>query len=555
MVGPNNSSEDLISSLDLGNPLHLQNNDFTSSTIISVKLSGTENYRVWAGEMKLAINTRNKTAFIDGTCVKSAYANSIPLSNQWERCNSIVLSWLLNYVSEDLYLGQIFSNNAAKVWAELKETYDKLDGEFDIITKLPKCSCAARDDVLKHNKLMKLMQFLMGLNDLFQPIRSILSTKETLLEVEDAFAIVSREESYRGIASSSFGSMFKPQVSSFVGKSNNLSNNWNKRGDNKKFGNIVNNGNKRVPNPNLHCTNCGKVEHTIDRCFDIIGYPSRYKRNPGPKPNGPRTFNANSASSSNEKAPSGTVQANMADFEANQHMTISTLNMFGIIDISDLNLIMGHPNGSLAKIKYVANLKLSENVVLFDVLVVPEYCDLHLNKIVRTSNENGDLYMFDSNSPISSNCQTIGNQIAICFVSKSVWHNRLGHPSDQAVDVLQSDLKFTKDSHVSPCDIYHKAKQTRESFPLSNHKITLIGKHVHINLWGPYKVISKDGFRYFMTIVDDYTRAVWIYLVKTKDEVYGLFVNFINLILNQFKSSTKNVRSDNGTELVNNKNE
>ncbi|GKD38107.1 ribonuclease H-like domain-containing protein [Tanacetum coccineum] len=81
MVGPSNS-EDLISSLDLGNPLHLHNSDFTSSTIISVKLTGTENYRVWAAVMKLAINTRNKTGFIDGTCVKFAYANSVALSSQ-----------------------------------------------------------------------------------------------------------------------------------------------------------------------------------------------------------------------------------------------------------------------------------------------------------------------------------------------------------------------------------------------------------------------------------------------------------------------------------------
>ncbi|GJT32214.1 hypothetical protein Tco_0922633 [Tanacetum coccineum] len=169
MVGPS-SSEDLISSLDLDNPLHLQNSDFRANTIIFVKLTGTENYR-------------------------SAYANSAPQSNQWERCNFIMLSWLLNSVSEDIFLGQIFADNAVEVWAELKETYDKLD----------------REDVLKHNQLMKLMQFLMGLSDVFQPNRSSLLSRETLPDVKDAFAIVSREESHRGIvSSSSFGSVSKP---------------------------------------------------------------------------------------------------------------------------------------------------------------------------------------------------------------------------------------------------------------------------------------------------------------------------------------------------------
>jgi hypothetical protein len=223
------------------------------------------------------------------------------------------------------------------------------------------------------------------------------------------------------------------------------------------------------------------------------------------------------------------------DSGANQHMTINTLNMFGIIDISDLNITVGHPNGTLAKIKYVSNLKLSDKIILYDVLVVPEYSvsllsvhklikdsrmfvgfdetkcyiqDLTQNKIMRTGSANGGLYLFDTPSPCISYNQTIGNLSVTCHVSKSMWHNRLGHPSDQAVNLIQSTLKFTKDSHVSPCDICHKAKQTREPFPLSDHKSSTLGDLVHIDLWGPYKITSRDGFRYFMTIVDDYTRAV-----------------------------------------------
>ncbi|GKD26884.1 ribonuclease H-like domain-containing protein, partial [Tanacetum coccineum] len=217
MVGAS-SSDDKISNLNLGNPLHFQTSDFNSNTIISVKLTGTENYKVWAAAIKSDINTRNKTGFLDGTCLKSIYANK-------------------------LFLGQIFSDNASEVWAQLKETYDKLDGsiifnllqkihnfkqgeltvseyyhqlnslwrEFDIMTKLPKCSYAAREDVSKHNRLIKLMQFLMGLNDVFQPIRSSILARETLPDVKDAFAIISKEESHRGIASSSPCFVTKPQ--------------------------------------------------------------------------------------------------------------------------------------------------------------------------------------------------------------------------------------------------------------------------------------------------------------------------------------------------------
>nr|GEU46919.1 ribonuclease H-like domain-containing protein [Tanacetum cinerariifolium] len=139
---------------------------------------------------------------------------------------------------------------------------------------------------------------------------------------------------------------------------------------------------------------------------------------------------------------------------------------------------------------------------------------------------------------------------SVSNTSSRIWC-RLGHPSNQVVDVLHHDLNFTKDSQVSPCDICHKAKQTREPFPFIDHQTTIIDEIIHLHLWGPYKVISKDGYIYILTIVDDYTRAVWVYLVKTKDEVYDLFVSFVNPIPNQFKCNIKTMSpNDNGRGSV-----
>nr|GFC33735.1 ribonuclease H-like domain-containing protein [Tanacetum cinerariifolium] len=127
-----------------------------------------------------------------------------------------------------------------------------------------------------------------------------------------------------------------------------------------------------------------------------------------------------------------------------------------------------------------------------------------------TGSENGGIYLSDTLFSLSFNCQTLGNQSAICYVSKSLRHNRLGHPTDQAIDVIQSNPNFTIDSHISPCEICHKAKQTREPFPFSANLTTSVGEIVHLDLWGPYKVVSKDGFIYFLTIVDDYTKAIMV---------------------------------------------
>nr|GEZ12951.1 ribonuclease H-like domain-containing protein [Tanacetum cinerariifolium] len=139
----------------------------------------------------------------------------------------------LDNISDDLYLSRVYSENAAEVWKELKETYDKLDvsilfnltmkinnykqngllvfeyyhklnflwREFDILTKLSPCTCDAKSELGKHNQLMKLMQFLMGLDNVYLPIRSSLLTQTELPDVKDAFVIVCREESHRGLGS------------------------------------------------------------------------------------------------------------------------------------------------------------------------------------------------------------------------------------------------------------------------------------------------------------------------------------------------------------------
>ncbi|GJW01946.1 hypothetical protein Tco_1560802, partial [Tanacetum coccineum] len=101
--------------------------------------------------------------------------------------------------------------------------------EFYILTELLDCSYEARAELLDHNKLLKLMQFLMGLDDIYQPIRSSLLTGEILLEVNDAFVIVARDESHRGIPPT-FMKNDKPQASAFVSKTNDNRRNNNGNG-------------------------------------------------------------------------------------------------------------------------------------------------------------------------------------------------------------------------------------------------------------------------------------------------------------------------------------
>nr|GEU44493.1 putative reverse transcriptase, RNA-dependent DNA polymerase, Gag-polypeptide of LTR copia-type [Tanacetum cinerariifolium] len=104
----------------------------------------------------------------------------------------------------------------------------------------------------------------------------------------------------------------------------------------------------------------------------------------------------------------------------------------------------------------------------------------------------------------------------------------LGHPFNQILSVLQSDLNITNNCCVPVCEVCHRVKQTRDPFPLYDHKAKGLGELIHLDLWGLYRVHSREGFKYFLTVVNDYSRVVWFYLVKAKDEVFDVMRTLVS---------------------------
>ncbi|GJU60881.1 ribonuclease H-like domain-containing protein [Tanacetum coccineum] len=385
----------LISKLDLSSPLHLHPNDSATLTVVSVKLKGTENYQVWSCAMLLALEGKNKTGFIDGSCRRSN--TDEVLGRQWDRVNAVVLGWILNSISEELFLGQFFYKRAKHVWDELKETYDKVVGfvtfnlhhkinslsqngsfiadyyhrlnalwkQFDALVQLPRCTCHAADDFKKHNQLMKLMQFLMGLDDCYMQIRSNILSRDELPDVRSAYAIISSEESHRVVSSSGAG--LRPLLA--------------------------------ILDPPL--------------CFKIIGYPTDFG-----KRNGNNNFSNQGVQNFNRR------------FVNNNNFVGSSSNSFS---------------------------------------------DDQISKLITLIKEN-----------------------SLNSTGKGVQANMAG---------ANQHLTYTDKDLVNVIDISY--------------------------------------------LVDDYTRAVWVYMLKSKDEVFGCILVFYNLLKNQFGKSVKIFTSDNGTEFTN----
>ena len=70
-----------------------------------------------------------------------------------------------------------------------------------------------------------------------------------------------------------------------------------------------------------------------------------------------------------------------------------------------------------------------------------------------------------------------------------------------------------------------------------------------MDVWGPFSILTSNGYKYFLTIVDDASRATWIFLLKAKSDVRTLIVSFYNMILTQFGTKIKAIRSDNTLEF------
>ena len=91
----------------------------------------------------------------------------------------------------------------------------------------------------------------------------------------------------------------------------------------------------------------------------------------------------------------------------------------------------------------------------------------------------------------------------------SLWHCRLGHPSPQRLALLQSFVPDVITCNINKsfdCYVFPLAKK-RLHFHSSVSSSFSCFDIIHANIWGPYSTPSLNGSKYFLTLVDDYSRC------------------------------------------------
>ena len=228
----------------------------------------------------------------------------------------------------------------------------------------------------------------------------------------------------------------------------------------------------------------------------------------------------------------------------------------------------------------------SHSVVIDRVLLVPELCAnlvsvskfkeqglstvFHCDGKVEIRNEKkvclsgriqDRLYCLIECEPVW-NSQVENTMIASgesCRVSDEVWHKRLGHLSIGDIKKLEnisSGMNIsitnysTEQKTCADCQLGKGVKQSlaRRTTARSNQP----GAGLHSDVCGPFTTQTPEGFRYFVTFTDDYSRYTTVVLIKNKSDVFQAFKNYLAQMENQTERKVKFFVSDNGGEYTSN---
>ncbi|CAI7871172.1 unnamed protein product [Closterium sp. NIES-54] len=157
----------------------------------------------------------------------------------------------------------------------------------------------------------------------------------------------------------------------------------------------------------------------------------------------------------------------------------------------------------------------------------------------------------------SCSCRLLSHQTLL-------WHHRLGHPSlphlrgmhsRLLVSILPRSLPPLPPSPAPPClpciEGWQRAAPHSSSFPPTTAPLQTL----HMDVWGPARVSGQGRERYFLLVVDDYTRYTTVFPLRSKGEVSAVLIPWIRTVRLQLRERfgqdlpVLRLHSDRGGEL------
>ena len=213
---------------------------------------------------------------------------------------------------------------------------------------------------------------------------------------------------------------------------------------------------------------------------------------------------------------------------------------------------------TLKNVRYIPGM--SRNLISLSTLDAEGYKYSGSDGVLKVSKGSLVCLKGDLNSAklyVLRGCTLPGSDSAVAAVTNdepsktNLWHMRLGHMSHHGMAELMKRnlLDGCTSSKIKFCEHCIFGKHKRVHFNTSVHTTKGTLDYVHADLWGPSRKSSLGGARYMLTIIDDYSRRVWPYFLKQKDDTFAAFKDWKVMIERQTERKVKLLRTDNGGEF------
>ncbi|RVW54234.1 Retrovirus-related Pol polyprotein from transposon TNT 1-94 [Vitis vinifera] len=500
-----------------------------------------------------------------------------PGFRKWKIENSMIMSWLINSMNNDIGENFLLFGTAKDIWDAAKETYSSSENTSELFqvesalhdfrqgeqsvtqyyntltrywqqldlfeTHSWKCS----DDAATYRQIVeqkRLFKFFLGLNRELDDVRGRIMGIKPLPSLREAFSEVRREESRKKVM---MGSKEQPaptlDAPALAARSFNSS------------------GGDRQKRDRPWCDYCKKPGHYKETCWKLHGKPADWKPKPRFDRDGRAHVAANFESTSvPEPSPFNKEQMEMlqkllsqvgsgsttgvaftanrggmrpwiVDTGASDHMTgdaailqnYKPSNGHSSVHIAD---------GSKSKIAGTGSIKLTKDLYLDSVLHVPNL-DCNLLSISKLAHDLQCVTKFYPNLCVFQDLKS-GKMIGSAELCSGSTSFHVANSQTKSLKQVAYSLRF--------------AKHTRTVYPQIPYKPSTVFSLVHSDVWGPSRIKNISGTRWFVTFVDDHTRVTWVFLMKEKSEVGHIFQTFNLMVQNQFNSKIQVLKSDNAKE-------
>ncbi|CAJ2663822.1 uncharacterized protein LOC123885157 [Trifolium pratense] len=248
--------------------------------------------------MTMALKSKNKLRFINGTLPRPDDEDHDSIA--WDRCNTMIMSWITNSVDVEIAQSVIWMDTASEVWLDLKDRFyqgdifrisdlqeeiytlkqgdssisayytkmKKLWQELDNFRPIPESNCVnncvAMAKMKEYKENDQVIRFLKGLNDQYYAVRSQIMLMDPLPKIAKVYSLLVQQERQIVIPIDESKLLAINGYNSYAGRGQTS------RGRGYRGGGRSNGGRGKGK---MLCSHCGQTNHIIDNCWKKYGYP------------------------------------------------------------------------------------------------------------------------------------------------------------------------------------------------------------------------------------------------------------------------------------------